>query len=95
MIRMEGEPQGASYSHVTANDEAAERLKRPTFETPPDLHAELLEDGICKDKEMEIDPKKENTPSRASTPWLPGKCILQAPQAPKYVVSSPRIEVQK
>jgi hypothetical protein len=95
MIRTEGEPQGASYSHVTANDEATERLKRPTFETPPNLCAELLEDGIYKDREMEIDPEKEKTPSRASTPWLPGKCIPQAPQAPKYVVSSPRIEVQK
>jgi len=95
MICKEGEPQGASYSHVTANDDATEGLKRLAFETPTSLRAELLEDGTFKDREMEIDPEKEKTPSRASTPWLSGKCIPQVTQALKYVISSPRIEVQK
>jgi hypothetical protein len=38
---------------------------------------------------------KRAAPTKASAPWTPGKCIPQAPQAPKYVVSSPRIEEQK
>jgi hypothetical protein len=50
-------------------------------------------EGSFKDREMEIDPMKEKAP--ASTPWLPGKCIPQAPQAPKYLISTPRIEEQK
>jgi hypothetical protein len=44
---------------------------------------------------MDIDPGKEKIATKGSVPWVPGKCIPQAPQAPKYVVCSPRIEEQK
>jgi hypothetical protein len=44
---------------------------------------------------MDIDPDKETVPATVSTPWMPGKCIPHAPQAPKYVINSPRIEEQK
>jgi hypothetical protein len=70
-----------------ANGNPLEGPKRPTFEPPPNLHAELLE--------MDIDLGKDTAPFRASTPWLSGKCIPQASQALKYVISSPRIEEQK
>ena len=83
----------ASYSRVTANDNLSEGMKRPTFESPPDLREKLLMEGSFKDREMEIDPTKEKAP--ASTPWLLGKCIPQAPQAPKYLISTLRIEEQK
>jgi hypothetical protein len=44
---------------------------------------------------MDIDLEKETLPSTTSTPWIPGKCISQALQAPKYVINSPSIEEQK
>ena len=44
---------------------------------------------------MEIDPEKAASIPTSTAPWKPGKCIPQAPQAPKYVISSPRIEEQK
>jgi hypothetical protein len=44
---------------------------------------------------MDIDPENATTPETTSIPWLPGKCIPQAPQASKYIISSPRIEEQK
>jgi hypothetical protein len=50
-------------------------------------------EGSFKDREMEIDPVKGKAPT--TVPWLPGKCIPQAPQAPKYLISTPRIEEQK
>ena len=95
MNRKEGEPPGASYSQITANGNPSEGPKQPTFEPPPNLHVELLEEGTFKDREMDIDPGKETAPGRASTPWLPGKCIPQALQAPKYVIIFPRIEEKK
>jgi hypothetical protein len=95
MNRKEGEPPGASYSRITANGSPTEGPKRPTFEPPPNLRAELLEEGTFKDRAMDIDPGKEPVQASASTPWVLGKCIPQAPQAPKYVISSPRIEEQK
>jgi hypothetical protein len=95
MNRREGAPTGVSYSQITANENAAAGTKRPTFETPPDMRATLLAEGTFKDREMDIDPAKETVPAKASAPWMPGKCIPQAPQAPKYVISSPRIEEQK
>jgi hypothetical protein len=68
--------------------------RRPTFEPPPDLRSQLLFEGTFKDKEMDIDSGKTPTTSM-SRPWIPGKCIPQAPQAPKYIISTPRIEEQK
>jgi hypothetical protein len=44
---------------------------------------------------MDIDLEKETLPSTTSTPWIPGKCISQALQAPKYVINSPSIEEKK
>jgi hypothetical protein len=93
--RREGAPTGISYSQVIVNENAAAGVKRPTFEPPPDMRAALLEEGTFKDRDMDIDPDKKATSAKASAPWTPGKCIPQAPQAPKYVVSSPRIEEQK
>jgi hypothetical protein len=93
MNRQEGAPLSASYSRVTANDNLSEGTKQPTFEPLPDLREKLLMEGSFKDREMEIDPTKEKAP--ASTPWLSGKCIPQAPQAPKYLISTLRIEEQK
>jgi hypothetical protein len=52
-------------------------------------------EGTFKDREMDIDPKNTTILTTTSTPWMPGKCILQAPQAPKYIISSPRIEEKK
>jgi hypothetical protein len=59
------------------------------------LRSKLLAEGTFKDREMDIDPENATIPTTASTPWMPGKCIPQAPQAPKYIISSPRIEEQK
>jgi hypothetical protein len=95
MTLKEGGSNDASYSQATANGSSGEGLKRPTFEPPPDLRSKLLTEGTFKDREMDIDPENAATPATASTPWLPGKCIPQAPQAPKYIISSPRIEEQK
>jgi hypothetical protein len=44
---------------------------------------------------MDINPEKGVIPPTASNPWMPGKCIPQAPQAPKYVINSPCIEEKK
>jgi hypothetical protein len=95
MNRREGAPTGVSYSQIAASESAAAGIKRPTFETPPDMRAVLLAEGTFKDREMDIDPAKETVPAKASAPWTLGKFIPQAPQAPKYVVNSPRIEEQK
>jgi hypothetical protein len=95
MSRREGGPNGASYSQATANGNSGEGLKWPTFEPPPDLRSKLLAEGTFKDREMDIDPENATIPATASTPWMPGKCIPQAPQAPKYIISSPRIEEKK
>jgi hypothetical protein len=91
----EGGPRGPSYSQEMANGSTREGSKRPTLEPPPDLRSKLLVEGTFKDKEMDIDSGKEPTPASASRPWLPGKCIPQAPHALKYIVSSPPIEEQK
>jgi hypothetical protein len=91
----EGGPRGPTYSQATTNGSMGEGSKRPTFEPPPDLRSKLLAEGTFKDKDMDIDSGKEPAPASASRPWLPGKCIPQAPHAPKYIVSSPRIEEQK
>jgi hypothetical protein len=90
----EGELRGTSYSQITANGNPSEGLKRPTFEPPPNLRTELLEEGTFKYREMDIDPGKETAPGRESTPWLLGKCIPQVLQAPKYVISLPWIKEQ-
>jgi hypothetical protein len=95
MNRKEGEPPGASYIQITTNGNPSDGPKWPTFEPPPNLHAELLEEGTFKDREMDIDRGKETALGCAAKPWMPGKCIPQAPQAWKYVINSPRIEEQK
>jgi hypothetical protein len=92
--REEG-PIGISYSQAAANESNGAGIRRPTFETPPDLRAQLMDEGNLQDKNIEADPAKDKHTAKASAPWMPGKCIPQAPQAPKYVVSSPRIEEQK
>jgi hypothetical protein len=95
MSHREGETMGISYSQSTANGNPAGGSKRSTFEPPPDLRSKLLVEGTFKDREMDIDSDKETVPTTTSTPWMLGKCIPQVPQAPKYVINSPRIEEQK
>jgi hypothetical protein len=95
MIPQEGGRAGASYSEATTNGSGGETFKRPSFEPPQDLRATLIADGTFKDRDMDIDPDHPAVPATASPPWLPGKCIPQAPHAPKYIVNSPRIEEQK
>jgi hypothetical protein len=53
----------------------------------------IWEEERSKENPMEIDPTTNHT--KISRTWEPGKCILQAPIAPKYIISSPRIEDQK
>jgi hypothetical protein len=95
MSLKEGGLNGASYSQATANGSSGEGFKRPTFEPPLDLRSKLLTEGTFKVREMDIDPENAATPATVSTPWIPGKCIPQVPQAPKYIINSPRIEEQK
>ena len=95
MSRREGGPNGASYSQATANGNSVEGLKRSTFEPPPDLRLKLLVKETFKDQDMDIDPDNATIPTTASTPWMLRKYIPQAPQAPKYIIISPRIEEQK
>jgi hypothetical protein len=89
------EPTNGSYRQATTGGKDAERTKRPAFEPPPDIYSTLWEEGASKNREMEIDHEKAASTPTAAAPWKPGKCIPQAPQAPKYVISSPRIEEQK
>jgi hypothetical protein len=95
MTLKEGGLNGASYSQATTNEISGEGFKWPTFEPPPDLREKLLTEGTFKDREMDIDPENATIPATVMTPWLPGKCIPQAPQAPKYIINSPRIEEKK
>jgi hypothetical protein len=67
----------------------------PTFKPPLYLHLKLLFEGTFKEKEMDIDSGKIPASTSASQPWLPGKCIPQAPKAPKYIISTPQIKEQK
>jgi hypothetical protein len=90
MIPSEGAPRGTTYNHATMH---GNKGRRPTFEPPLDLRSQLLFEGTFKDKEMDID--SGNAPTRATRPWIPGKCIPQALQAPKYAISTPRIEEHK
>jgi hypothetical protein len=78
-----------------ANEDPTTKVKRSTFETPPDMHVQLLVEGTFKDQDTDMDPAKEDSSASASSPWIPGRCIPQAPSTPKYVINSPRIEVQK
>jgi hypothetical protein len=93
--RREGELPRVTYSQITANATSDTGTKRPAFETPPEMRAQLLAEGTFKDKDMDIDSAKEKVVAGGSAPWVPGKCIPQAPQAPKYMVCSPRIKEQK
>jgi hypothetical protein len=95
MSLKEGGTNDASYSQATTNGSYGEGLKRLTFEPPPDLHSKLLTEGTFKDREMDIDPENVTIPATTSTRWIPGKCIPQVPQSPKYIISSPGIEEQK
>jgi len=93
--RRGGDLPGVTYSQVTANATSETGIKRPAFEMPPEMRKQLLAEGTFKDREMDIDSSKENAAARGSVPWVPGKCIPQAPQAPKYIICTPRIEEQK
>jgi hypothetical protein len=63
--RREGVSAGVSYSRFTANENHDAGKKRPTFETPPEIRTQLLEEGTFKDKGMDIDPAKEKSPANA------------------------------
>jgi hypothetical protein len=88
-------PQGPSYSEAMMNGKNGGGSRCTTFEPHPNLRPQLLSKGTFKEKEMDIDYGKTMTSKITSRPWLLGKCIPQAPQAPKYIISTPRIEEQK
>jgi len=44
---------------------------------------------------MDIDSGKTPTTTSATRPWILGKCIPQALQALKYIISTPKIEEHK
>jgi hypothetical protein len=89
----EGGPPGPSYSFVIAPELGFKHFKRPPFEIPAEMKNIIWEDELSKEKPMEIDPKTNHP--KAALSWEPGKCILQAPVAPKYTINSPKIEDQK
>jgi len=93
MLPSEGGSRGASYNHVAAQENLDCVSRRLTFELPPNMCSQLLFEGSTKGKEMEIDSRYTQT--KAARPWALGKCIPQASLAPKYIISSPRIEEQK
>jgi hypothetical protein len=95
MTLKEGGSNDTSYRQAIENGSFGEGLKRPTFEPPPDQRSKLLMEGTFKDREMDIDPENVATPATTSIPWLPGKCIPQAPHALKYIIISSCIEEQK
>jgi hypothetical protein len=95
MIPSEGGPRGSSYSEATTHGNNRGGTRCPSFEPPPDLHSQLLFEGTFKEKEMDIDSWKTQTSTTATHPWIPRKCIPQMPQAPKYIISTPRIEEHK
>jgi hypothetical protein len=61
MNRREGAPSGVTYSQITANEDPGTGTKRPTFETPPDMRAQLLVEGTFKDREMDIDQPRNRS----------------------------------
>jgi hypothetical protein len=95
MTLKEGGLIGTSYNQVMVNGSMGEGSKWPTFEPPPDLPSHLVMEGHFKDKEMDVDSVNPPIPTKKLVPWLLGKHIPQAPQAPKYIISSPCIEEQK
>jgi hypothetical protein len=88
-----GAPSAPSYNTVTGKEHGSNHTKRPTFELPDDMQKLIWEDEMSKEKPMDIDP--ETSQPRSKRTWEPGKCIPQAPIAPKYTISSPRMEDQK
>lgn len=89
----EGGAFGPSYSSIIALELGIKHFKRSPFELPAEMKNILWEDDLPKEKPMEIDPET-NHPKTART-WELGKCIPQAPVAPKYTINFPRIEDQK
>jgi len=71
----EGVPIDISYSRAVANESSGAGIKRPTFETPPDLKAQLMDEGTAQDKGTDSDLAKEKSYAKFSAPWIPGKCI--------------------
>jgi hypothetical protein len=88
-----GVPHAPSYSSVTGKEHGYSHFKRPPFELPEDMRKIIWEDEMPKEKPMDIDP--ETSQPKAKRTWEAGKCIPQATTAPKYTISSPRIEDQR
>lgn len=88
-----GAPHVPSYSSVTGKEHGSSHFKHPTFELPEGMQKLIWEDEMPKEKPMDIDP--ETSQRKAKRTWEPGKCIPQTTTAPKYTISSPRIEDQR
>ena len=58
-------PTGVSYSQVTANVDPANKWRRPSFETPPEMRAQLIVEGTFKDRDTDMDAAKDDNPARA------------------------------
>jgi hypothetical protein len=90
-MEAEGEaPHVPSYSSVTGKEHGSSHFKHPTFELPEGMQKLIWEDEMPKEKPMDIDP--ETSQPKAKRTWEPSKCIPQTTTAPKYTISSPRIE---
>jgi hypothetical protein len=98
MIPSDEGPRGTSYNDTTSQGSNGGGSKCPTFKSPLDLRSQLISEGTLKDRDMEIYLRKtiSATPvASMARSWVPGKCIPQAPQAPKHIVSTPQIDEQK
>jgi hypothetical protein len=92
MLPNYGGVQDTFYSKVVSQDPLGGGFRRPAFESLPDQCSRIIFDGASKGKEMEINSGA--TKSKEKHPWAPEKCIRQAPLAPKYVISTAKIEEQ-
>jgi hypothetical protein len=93
--RREGELPRATYSQITANATSETGISGRHLKRLPKCASSFWQRAPSKTATWTSIQAKEKVAARGSAPWVPGKCIPQAPQAPKYVVCSPRIEEQK
>ena len=85
-----GVPSAPSYNAVIGKEHGSNHFKCSTFELLDSMQKLIWEDEMPKEKPMDIDP--ETNQPRTKRTWEPGKCITQASIAPKYTISSSRME---
>jgi len=78
-----------SYRNVVVNETKNSRASRSPFEPLPHLRDQFLYEETDRDKGTGMDA--ESLHPKASRIWITGKCIPQAPIAPKYVIKSTRV----